>query len=254
MPTDTQAGSTTLTSGSGAGEGAGDKGGGGGSSQGGAGGNAGGTQGGEKGAAGGGALQAGQKQQEKQQGGQKGATGDDAAGKTGADIELKLPDGVQPDETLLKSYKETLKKHGVKGEAAQAIFDLYLGTQKQAAEKSAATQKAAQEQDDKAWAERQAGWKQSARSDKEFGGEKYDANVAIAKKAVVRFSSPGLKELLDATGLGDHPEFIRLMYRVGKGLAEDTISGSQGSGGNGVPTYEEYLRANYPTMFQEKKD
>lgn len=59
------------------------------------------------------------------------------------------------------------------------------------------------------------GWAESAKSDPEFGGEKLEANLAIAKGAMTKVASPELVKLLNETGLGNNPEMIRLFYRLG---------------------------------------
>lgn len=64
-------------------------------------------------------------------------------------------------------------------------------------------------------------WENQARSDKEFGGDALDANLAVAKKALDTFGTPELREMLRLSGVGSHPEVIRLFYRVGRALAED---------------------------------
>ena len=68
-----------------------------------------------------------------------------------------------------------------------------------------------------------AGWFEASKSDKEFGGDKLEANLGIAKKALDTFGTPELNKLLVSTGLGNHPELIRLMFKAGKALSEDTF-------------------------------
>jgi hypothetical protein len=64
-------------------------------------------------------------------------------------------------------------------------------------------------------------WVTSSKADKEFGGDKFDENRAIALKAFDAFGTPELKQLLIDSHLGDHPEVIRWAYRVGKNLGPD---------------------------------
>ena len=72
-------------------------------------------------------------------------------------------------------------------------------------------------------------WFEASKSDKEFGGEKLEQNLGIAKKALDTFGSPELNQLLVSTGLGNHPEVIRMMYRAGKAIGEDTFVSGGGS-------------------------
>lgn len=64
-------------------------------------------------------------------------------------------------------------------------------------------------------------WQEQSRNDKEFGGDAFDENVKIAQAAVTAFGTPELKQLLEDHGVGNHPEIIRFMVKVGKLTAED---------------------------------
>ena len=49
--------------------------------------------------------------------------------------------------------------------------------------------------------------------------------------ALKAFATPELRELLQKSGLGNHPEIIRFMYRAGKAIStDDYVGASQGSG------------------------
>jgi hypothetical protein len=83
-------------------------------------------------------------------------------------------------------------------------------------------------------------WAVRAKADKEFGGDQIDANLAVARKAM-ELGTPELKTLLNDTGLGDHPEIIRWMYRVGKTIKQDEhVSGERRT------TTERSAQAFYP--------
>lgn len=64
-------------------------------------------------------------------------------------------------------------------------------------------------------------WLDESKADQEYGGDKFDTNVATVRGAVARFATPQLKELMDQTGLGNHPEVVRLFYRIGNAIADD---------------------------------
>ena len=76
-------------------------------------------------------------------------------------------------------------------------------------------------------------WADTSRADKEFGGEKLAENLATAKKAMDAFATPELRTLLDESGLGNHPEVIRMFYRTGKAMSEDRFVTGQAA--KGVP-------------------
>ena len=64
-------------------------------------------------------------------------------------------------------------------------------------------------------------WREQAVADKDFGGDKLADNLAAARRARDAFASPELTQLLEQTGLGDHPEVIRLFVKTGKAMSED---------------------------------
>lgn len=82
-------------------------------------------------------------------------------------------------------------------------------------------------------------WAETSATDQEFGGDNLNANLETAKKALTNFGTKEFSTLLLESGLGNHPEMIRFMFRAGKAISEDTYVGnSQGAQANGkaIPT------------------
>lgn len=67
------------------------------------------------------------------------------------------------------------------------------------------------------------GWEKSLRDDADFGGANFDANVGVAQKALAQFGTPELSTMLKESGLGSHPEVVRLFHRIGQQLAEGQL-------------------------------
>ena len=129
--------------------------------------------------------------------------------------EFALPDGFQMDEAGLTAFSEFAKDLNMPQEAAQKMLEKMGPVMQQRQADAIATV--------------QNQWKEASTSDKEFGGEKLNENLAVAKKALDTFGSPELNELLKETGLGNNPEIIRAFYRAGKAISEDSfVAGSQG--------------------------
>ena len=137
---------------------------------------------------------------------------------TGAEAEaftIDVPEGAEAFEEAISSFStdmDTWLKDNPNATAQEALQEAaarQLRTVNEQAE--AATQQFEQQVSE---------WGDTARSDKEIGGEQFDANVAIALEARDKFGTPEMTQVLNDSGLGNHPEIIRFFYRVGKGLAE----------------------------------
>lgn len=126
---------------------------------------------------------------------------------------FKMPEGVNVAEDVLAEFTTNAKALGLKQEGAQALID-------KLAPKIAAAQQAAIEAQ---MTKTREGWVDALKSDPTLGGEKFEANMAIANKAFETFGSPELKELLGSTGLGDHPALVRWAYKVGSAISEDVV-------------------------------
>ena len=128
------------------------------------------------------------------------------------------PDELDPE--VLTAFGEVAKELDLPQEAAQKVLD-----------KVAPVIQARQA---KAVEQARADWATESQSDEEFGGENLEANLEIAKTSLKEFGTDALKSLLQESGLGNHPEVIRFMYRAGKAISEDGYVGnSQGANAKG---------------------
>ncbi|MCH2219623.1 MAG: protease [Aquabacterium sp.] len=123
--------------------------------------------------------------------------------------DFKLPDGVQMDDKGLEAFGQWAKGHNLTQDKAQTLLESLAPAiaQRQAEQVAAVRQQ----------------WADESKADKEFGGDKLDESLAVAKKAHDAFASDGFKELLKQSGLGNHPEVIRTFLRIGKAISEDTL-------------------------------
>lgn len=182
-------------------------------------------------------------------GGASGATG--AQGTAGqstqaSDFTLKLPEGVKAEDGLFKAFVPLAKELGLKGEQAQKLVDLVVSQGTEAQKAAQAAQEASRTQQFEKWAE-------AAKADKEYGGADFDANLKTAQRALERFGGKGLVEVLESTGLGNHPDVLRAFYRAGKAIAEDSVGGAHGGSGKGGEMSEaERLALLFPSMAQPK--
>lgn len=123
--------------------------------------------------------------------------------------EFKQPEGRTFDDKVIEQFSEVAKELNLPQEAAQKMLD------------KVAPVIAARQMEQLEAAKVQ--WADSSKADKEFGGENLQANLAVAKKALDAYGTPELRTLLDESGLGNHPELIRLMVHAGKGLSEEKV-------------------------------
>jgi len=139
--------------------------------------------------------------------------------------EFKPPEGVALSDVSLAAFSDVAKALDLPQDKAQQIVDkvapAIAAAQAEAAKAFFADIGGAPE-----------GWTQAAKVDKEYGGDAFDQNVAVARKAM-EFATPEMKSLLNKTELGNHPEVLRWMYRVGKAMSEDKVV--PGKGGEPPP-------------------
>lgn len=126
--------------------------------------------------------------------------------------ELKLP----KDSALSPEHVEKLsayaKEQGLSNEQAQGLLE----RESQAVSEYAATQMAKMK-------EVQDSWLETAKNDKEIGGEALKQNAELSKRVLERYSTPEFRKELNKTGLGNHPELVRVFSRIGKAMSEDQL-------------------------------
>ena len=142
---------------------------------------------------------------------------------------FELPDNFDMNEETLGDYHTFAKENNLTQEQAQRGVDM-VAQMKQAE----MTQ----------WVEQQKSWVDDAKSDAEYGGDKFEQNIAVAVKARDSFGTSEFNEMLDTSGLGNHPEMIRFLNRVGKAISEDSVVVG-GTSTTGNQTREAVL---YPSM------
>ncbi len=54
------------------------------------------------------------------------------------------------------------------------------------------------------------------KADKEIGGDKLISNLSAAQRALDQFGTPELKEYLNTTGLGNHPDLVKTFVKIGR--------------------------------------
>lgn len=124
--------------------------------------------------------------------------------------EFTAAEGVDLDTEALKDFEPVARDLNLTNEQAQKLVDAYpkilAGVQQRQAE---------------AWQAQTEEWAATVKADKEIGGDKLTANLGVAQRALDTFGTPELKEYLNGTGLGNHPELVKAFIKVGKAMSED---------------------------------
>lgn len=126
--------------------------------------------------------------------------------------ELKMPDGSPLDKEAITRVENFAKANKLSNEEAQQVLEVENTAVKTFADK----QQADMEQTKKTWLDQST-------NDKEFGGENLGKNVELSRRVVDKFGSQEFRNALNETGLGNHPELIRMLSRIGKAIGEDEL-------------------------------
>ena len=150
--------------------------------------------------------------------------------------DFTLPEGVQMDTEAMGDFKNLAKELGLKQEGAQKVADLGAKLSQKWEAKQAEQIQAFKD-----------GLIESAKADKEIGGDKLPENMAVAEKALETFGTPELRTLLKQTGFGNHPEIIRAFYRAGKAISNDRfVTGANGPSQSSGE--RDFAKALYPSQ------
>lgn len=155
----------------------------------------------------------------------------------------RLPADLEINREAFDGFRQIVNTHGLSKEAGQAVLDLAL--------KASAAATAGYEG---AFKDMRSEWVQTLRQDPEFAGsrgERWDKSLALARKAVAAFGTPALREMFDTLGVGDHPELVKFMAKIGAALGDDFQPASAESQ-ESEPDEEAIIHSRYPSMFQDE--
>lgn len=128
--------------------------------------------------------------------------------------EFKSPvEGQELDAEMAAALDPVARELGLNNEQAQKLVDIYG---KDILPKIEARQA-------ENWAKQTEAWANEVKTDKEIGGDSFVANVGLAQKALDTFAPAGLRDYLETTGLGNHPDLVRCFVKVGKAMSEDSM-------------------------------
>lgn len=128
---------------------------------------------------------------------------------------LKLPDGILFDDASLDAFKTLSQEMGLSLEQVQKLVDFEGHFLRQGIS------------DDEN--EKQQILESWAKQTKEMYGPDFEDAVSLAVRAADAFGGPELRQLLETTGLGNHPVIVRTFNEIGKRISEDSFPGGKSS-------------------------
>lgn len=123
---------------------------------------------------------------------------------------ITFPEGFEYEDATVASFLDLMNNQELTpAQRAEGLLNL-----------QADVAKAASEADSKAWDALQEEWQAKSKADPEFGGDKMQATMTSVGKLVTEYGNDALREALDVTGAGNHPEVIRFLGKLSNLLTE----------------------------------
>lgn len=151
---------------------------------------------------------------------QETTTGD---GEASGDVQPKAPekyefslDGFEIDSTVIEQFDPVFRELDLTNEQATKLAQGYAQIRQKEAE---------------AWHAEVNGWSDLVKADAEIGGDKLPDMAAAAVRVIGLYGTPELRNFLNQTGYGNHPELVRVFARIGMALPkEDRVVEGERSG------------------------
>lgn len=156
------------------------------------------------------------------------------------------PEGLDLDDETkgrIDAFADTAREMGLRQDQYQSLIEYDINRAQQLNDVAV-----------ESWDQQVDGWRQSAKTDKEIGGEKFAENLKVAEGAIKQFGDADMRALLkspspenpNGLAIGNHPAMLRFLNRVGKAIADPTLLQ-----GDAAPQTEGTLKRMYPSMFDK---
>lgn len=127
--------------------------------------------------------------------------------------EFAMPEGFELNKEVSGEFEAYARELNLPQDKAQAVVDMGVKLMQSAQAKQA-----------EAFAQTQQQWRDQVVNDKELGGAALAENLSYAAKVLDTYA-PDLRAVLDETGLGNHPAFVKAFVKIGKAISEDRLVG-----------------------------
>ncbi len=127
-----------------------------------------------------------------------------------------LPEGYDFSAEAQAEWSGVFKELGLTQEQASKLVE--MDAKRQASGAQASEQAAIEFRNQQV-----SKWESELKQDAAFGGANFEANVTVAKQFLADYGTPELSAFLAESGLGSHPEVVRLFHKAGKELGEGKL-------------------------------
>src|SRR5262245_3625361 len=154
--------------------------------------------------------------------------------------DFKLPDGVEISTELMTEASGMFKELNLTQANAQRLVDFHAKALTAAAEAPITH-----------WRDQQTAWRNEIKADPEIGGKLGAVKASIGRMYDSLGDSPlvaSFREAMDLTGAGNHPAFVKLMFKVSERLGEGKpVDGGNPPGGGKPRTGAAAMYPNLPS-------
>lgn len=161
------------------------------------------------------------------------------AGAPEAYEEFSMPEGIQLDDKVMPQVQALFKDLGLPQEKAQDVLNklLEIDQARQPAELTAEEQQAQVEQQNQLMTQQitklNQDWGNLCKNLPDLGGQNFEASLKTTQNVMAKFASPELREMLNYSALGSHPEFFKFIHSIGASMSEDSmVHGGERSNGS----------------------
>ncbi len=113
----------------------------------------------------------------------------------------------QPEQT--ENFRQFAHQLGLNNQQAETIYQAY---QQDIAERDQASQQEFEQFEVDNLSALQEEW-----------GDQFNHNLEMARRAFMNFATPEAVQVIEETGMGNHPELLKVFARIGEVLAEDSV-------------------------------
>lgn len=133
--------------------------------------------------------------------------------------DFKFPEGITFDEGIFSKFTDLAKGLNLSQDNAQKVMDLAIENMNHV-----------QKVQEDAWKKTRENWVKEIKTDKEFGGEKFNETLERSKRVMNKYFDKDVLTFLDNTGFGDNPALIKGLAKIDKAFSEDiSVNGEPNS-------------------------